>query len=83
MCDIVTIRIFERDLVEHNTAGGGLGWPGRYNLYPAAPLHLPLGVGGGARQVAEVHVGVDPVAEDTGEAGHGEPDKQKLVVTIV
>ena len=83
MCNIVTIRIFERDLVEHNTAGGGLGGPGWHNLHPAAPLHLPLGVGGGARQVAKVHVGVDPVAEDAGEAGHGEPEKQKLVVTMI
>ena len=80
---VIVVRIFERDLVEHNTAGGGLGGPGRHDIHPAATLHLALGVGGGARQVAEVHVGVDPVAEDAREAGHGEPKKQKVVVTMV
>lgn len=67
-----------RDLVEHNTGGGGLGRLGGHNLHPASRLGLALGVGGGARQEAEVHLRGDPVAEDAGEAGHGEPDKRMV-----
>ena len=87
MCDRGCF-IFERDLVEHNTGGGGSGGPGGRHLHPAAPRRLALGVGGEAGQEAEVPLRGHPMAEDAGEAGHGEPEKRELsahprVVTMV
>ena len=58
MCHCVTglYRDIWRDLVEHNTGGGGLGRRGGHNLHPAPRLRLALGVGGGAGQEAEVQL---------------------------
>ena len=70
-----------RDLVEHNTGGGGLRRLGGHNLHPAPRLRLALGVGGGAGQEAEVQLRGHPVAEHAGEAGHGEPKMWIRVVT--
>ena len=79
----MTIRLFERDLVEHNTGGGGLRWSGGHHPNLAALRRLSLRVGGGAGQETKVHLRGNRVAEDASEAGHGEPDKRNVNIWMV